>query len=140
MIGQCLCEQVKFEITGEMPSLYQCHCKLCRKQGGSSSNTATIVSSENFIWLSGEEKIMRYKKPTGFSSFFCPSCGSPVPNPLRDSAYYWVPAGLFEDDKNLEIIAHIYTRSKAEWESIPEKGQHFEEMPDLDSFQNILQS
>ncbi len=28
--GQCLCGQVVFEVTGEIPPLYQCHCSLCR--------------------------------------------------------------------------------------------------------------
>ena len=44
MQGKCLCGQVAFEILGAVPKLYQCHCSLCRKQGGSTSNTATIVA------------------------------------------------------------------------------------------------
>jgi hypothetical protein len=32
-----LCGQIEFRIVGEIPKLCQCHCSLCRKQGGSSS-------------------------------------------------------------------------------------------------------
>ncbi len=56
MRGKRLCEAVEFEILGEVPGLYQCHCSLCRKQGGSTSNTATIVANNKFRWLKGEEK------------------------------------------------------------------------------------
>ena len=32
--GSCLCGRVRFEVTAPFPKLYQCHCSLCRKQGG----------------------------------------------------------------------------------------------------------
>ena len=138
MKGKCLCGKVEFEIKGKLPSLYQCHCSLCRKQGGSSSNSATIVPLDSLCWIQGEEQITRYRKASGFSSFFCPECGCPVPNQLRDSPYYWVPAGLLEDSSELKVVMHIYTGSKADWDEIPSNGEHFEEMPDLDTFNRIL--
>ena len=138
MKGKCLCGKIEFELKGDIPSLYQCHCTLCRKQGGSASNSATIVPLNNLHWLKGEALITRYRKPTGFSSFFCPECGCPVPNQLRDSAYYWIPAGLLEGSAGLKVVMHIYTGSKADWDVIPPGGQHFEEMPDLDTFNKIL--
>ncbi|PRY63410.1 hypothetical protein B0H98_1085 [Vreelandella songnenensis] len=44
MTGECLCGEVKFEIDGKLPNLYQCHCSLCRKTTGSTANAATFVS------------------------------------------------------------------------------------------------
>src|SRR5579859_2238045 len=88
MRGKCLCEAVEFEIIGSNPKLYQCHCSLCRKQGGSTSNTATVVAFENFRWVSGQERISSFVKPTGFRSDFCSMCGSTVPNPLRNTPYF----------------------------------------------------
>jgi len=41
------------------------------------------VRSEQFVWITGQELISSYIKPSGFRSDFCRSCGSPVPNPLR---------------------------------------------------------
>lgn len=32
--GACLCGQVRFALAGGARALYQCHCSLCRKQGG----------------------------------------------------------------------------------------------------------
>ena len=121
MRGKCLCGLVEFEVEGTLPRLYQCHCALCRKQGGSSSNTATIVNAENFRWLSGQEPISSWVKDTGYRSDFCSKCGSPVPNPLRSSPYYWVPVGLLDDDQQLEIAAHLFVGSKAPWDVIAPK-------------------
>ena len=98
MIGKCLCGEIQFEIKGETPNLLQCHCSLCRKQSGSSANAATFVHESKFAWKSGMDKVTYFKNDTGFSSNFCSICGSPVPNQLRDTDKYWIPAGLLEDD------------------------------------------
>ncbi|MBT7953253.1 MAG: GFA family protein [Gammaproteobacteria bacterium] len=139
MIGKCLCGEIEFEIEGTIPNLFQCHCSLCRKQGGVASNAGTIVHESKFSWKSGANKVAYYKKDTGFSSNFCSSCGSPVPNQLGDTNKIWIPAGLLEGDEGQQIVAHIYTKSKAGWDNIPDSGQHFDEMPDIETFYNMLQ-
>jgi len=139
MNGKCLCGDVQFELFGDVPNLYQCHCSLCQKQGGSSANAATIIHENQFSWKLGEGNISYFKKSTGFTSDFCSNCGSPVPNCLRDTEYYWVPAGLLEDNIGLEVVAHICTSSKANWEEISTKGKQYDEMPNLDELNNVLQ-
>jgi len=129
---------VEFEVAGNLPRLYQCHCSLCRKQAGSSSNTATIVGTEKFRWLSGHELISSWVKDTGFRSDFCSKCGSPVPNPLRSTQYYWVPIGLLEEEQTLEIAAHLFVGSKASWEVISQQGVRYETIPELSEFIALL--
>ena len=80
--GSCLCGDVSFEVDGPFPKLYQCHCSLCRKQGGSVSNTGLIVAADKFRWRSGEAAIGQWQRSSGFRSWFCKRCGSTVPNPL----------------------------------------------------------
>jgi hypothetical protein len=138
MIGKCLCEAVSFEIVGTVPRLYQCHCSLCRKQGGSTSNTATVVAFENFRWLSGQERISSFVKPTGFRSDFCSTCGSTVPNTLRNTPYFWVPAGLLEGSGNLDIAVHLYVGSRASWDTVDLSGTLYETMPEMLTFIQVL--
>ncbi|MFZ1829741.1 MAG: GFA family protein [Candidatus Competibacteraceae bacterium] len=134
MRGKCLCNAVEFEIIGVVPKLYQCHCSLCRKQGGSTSNTATVVALENFRWLSGQERISSFVLPTGFRSDFCSTCGSTVPNSLRNTPYVWVPAGLFESSEKLEIAVHLYVGSRASWDTVALSGTLHETMPEMLAF------
>jgi len=125
--------------SSERFKLYQCHCSLCRRQGGSLSNAATIVSNEKFRWVRGAEHISSWKKGSGFRSDFCSACGSPVPNPLRDLPYYWVPAGLLEEKDGLEIVAHLCVASKPSWDSAPLRGACYDELPDFSELIELLQ-
>ena len=135
MRGICLCGTVEFEIAGEVPRLYQCHCSLCRKQSGSTSNSSLLIKSENFRWLRGEDRISSYVKESGFRSDFCSRCGSPVPNPLRRTSYFWVPSGLLDGSTPLTVGVHVCVGSKASWDVIPEGGVQFEHLPpDLEAF------
>ena len=140
MRGECLCGQVKFEILGSVPSLCQCHCSLCRKQSGSSSNSAMVVRADDFRWLSGAEHISSWVKDTGFRSDFCSRCGSPVPNPLRKSPYFWVPAGLLDAEVQTEIRAHLFVSSKAAWDPIAAPGVKYETMPEFPEFIELFHS
>jgi hypothetical protein len=129
--GSCLCGAVVFEIHGTFPALYQCHCSLCRKQGGSVSNTGLIVAADRFQWINGEPLITQWQKPSGFRSYFCSCCGSPVPNPLRDTGFIWVPSGLLDGDAALEIAAQLYVGSRASWDRAQGSGKEFETAPGL---------
>jgi hypothetical protein len=138
MQGSCLCGAVEFRVEGISSKAYQCHCSLCRKQGGTSSSLAIIVEAQNFSWVTGRERISSYVRPSGFRSGFCARCGSPVPNPLRTTAYYWVLAGLLDDAETIEIGAHLYTGSKASWETIPSDAPHFETVPNPSQLIELL--
>ena len=131
MRGKCLCGRIEFEIVGVVPTLYQCHCSLCRKQGGAASNTAAIVANEQFHWISGQAHISSWVKETGFRSDFCSHCGSPVPNPLGAKPYHWVPAGLLDGEHSLKVGAHLHVSSKASWDVIASPGIQYETMPEL---------
>lgn len=139
MRGQCLCGKVVFELGVTSPRLYQCHCSLCQKQGGSTSNTAAIIGTECFQWIVGQEIISSWVKDTGFRSDFCSNCGSPVPNPLRNTPYYWVPAGLLENAGPLEIGIHVFVGSKAHWDIPSPAGRQHETSPELLEFIRLLQ-
>ncbi|GAA5214654.1 GFA family protein [Corallincola platygyrae] len=130
MNGNCLCGAVEFEVDVSQVNLYQCHCKLCRKQSGSCSNAATIVPAKSFKWVQGESSITHWQKESGFRSDFCKVCGSPVPNPLRDTGYVWVPAGLLENEQDLKVVSHIYTASKATWDQPNPDAATHEDFPD----------
>lgn len=138
MHGKCLCGKIGFVILDEVSKLYQCHCSLCRRQGGSSSNTATILAAKNFQWLRGTEIIRTWVKDSGFRSNFCSHCGSPVPNQIRDLPYFWVPAGLLEATTPMEICAHLFVASKAPWDIVSSPGVQYETMPKLSVLLELL--
>ncbi|WP_394246407.1 GFA family protein [Vibrio profundi] len=129
--GNCLCGAVSFELSGVIPPIYQCHCSLCRRVSGSSSNSALIIEIDRFKWLSGENSISRYISSSGFKSEFCQCCGSPVPNLSASKDKYWVPAGLMSDHIETTIKAHVYVNSRASWDQafIDDGVEKFATMP-----------
>jgi hypothetical protein len=140
MRGFCLCGQVEFEIDGHDFKLYQCHCSLCRRQGGAMSNAATIVAVSRFRWIAGLDLVSSWRRESGFRSDFCSTCGSPVPNPLRDLPYVWIPAGLLDDGGRREIVAHFHTASKAAWDPAVAGAACYDGLPDLSDILAILQA
>lgn len=136
--GSCLCSAVRFEVTGPFPLLYQCHCSLCRKQGGSVSNTGLIVAADKFRWVAGEAEIGKWQRPTGFRSHFCETCGSTVPNPLRDTGYVWVPAGALDESGTLRVGAQLFLGSKFEWDTPRSDGLQFDTAPGMSELIAIL--
>ena len=129
MFGSCFCENIKFEISGITPKLYQCHCSMCRKVTSSSANTGCIIPKENFSWLTTND-ITSFLKPTGYRVDFCPICGSTVPNPYRDNAF-WIPMGLLDGEYNLQISNHLCVSSKASWERISDNAKQHNGVPNI---------
>jgi len=138
--GQCLCGSVKFCVTGRFPNLYKCFCTLCQKQGGTASNASSIVRFENFAWLDGKNNVEPWQKSTGFSSHFCKTCGSPVPNDFRQQ-YVWVPAGLLIQPVDARIVAYIHLSSKPAWEEpVPVKHQFEQGADSVETLVELLEN
>lgn len=129
MKGSCLCGAIEYHIKDFSGRVYQCHCKLCRVQGGSASNTGAIIPLANLNWQKGEPKT--WIKDTGFTSSFCDQCGSPVPNRLRELSYYWIPVGCLDGD-DFEVVANIYLDSKAAWSTVSKDGVYYQQAPSFD--------
>ncbi|RFA29272.1 aldehyde-activating protein [Alkalilimnicola ehrlichii] len=140
MKGDCLCGEVRFEVDGALPNLYQCHCSLCRKATGAAANAATFVHKQNFRWLAGQHKIASFQKPSGYRSDFCSLCGSPVPNPLSGTDLVWIPVGLLNGPLQAEIKAHLHLSASASWERDAADCLRLAAGPDsLDSLHRVLQ-
>jgi len=141
MKASCLCGIVAFEIEGDIPNVYQCHCSLCRKATGAAANAATIVERAAFRWTGGESDIRSYSKPSGFRSDFCSVCGSPVPNRLGNSDLMWIPVGLLDDHVRSRIAVHPHTKSAAGWETESDGCIRLEHGPEsLEALSRLLQT
>ena len=79
-------------------------------------------------------------KESGFRSDFCSIFGSPVPNPLRNLPYIWVPTGLLEDNGDLQIVAQLCVAYKASWDPTILQGVCYDELPNLSEFISLLQA
>jgi hypothetical protein len=126
--GGCLCGAVRFEIHGGIRNIVYCHCSQCRKAQGSAFAANGIVESAQFQIVRGEDKLTAYESTPGQFKYFCKVCGSPilsnrptVPEQVR------VRLGTIESDISERPQAHIFTTSKANWETLCGELPQYEE-------------
>ena len=128
--GRCLCEGVRFEITGRLGPAIYCHCSMCRRASGSSFATNASVRKENFHILDGGELIKEYESSPGSRRAFCSNCGSPLYKTLADiPSVRRVRLGTLDNVEGVKPVAHIWTGSKSDWFEITDDLVQFEEEP-----------
>lgn len=140
LTGKCLCHTIQFQINKPINIIYQCHCSLCRKQSGTHANHASMVKSQYFQWIQGQENIITYKKDTGFTSCFCQKCGSPVPNQIGQTTFIWIPLGLIDSELSPVQTLHFCVNSKANWECTSMNPQSYEHLPHWDEIEQFFES
>lgn len=74
--GRCYCGQVRFEVTFPTEFCSHCHCESCRRSHGSAFVTWAGVPKGQFRFLSGENKIKKYRSRPEVRWSFCSDCGT----------------------------------------------------------------
>ena len=126
LTGECFCGEIRYEITGVLVDPLSCHCSRCRKAFSSQSSNYVRVSSDDFRWVSGEEKLTSYIGKHGFGLLFCSTCGSTLCGTINNSIH-GISLGCLNEEPELDEIHHIFVDSKASWEVIPNGVKRFSE-------------
>ena len=129
--GTCLCGGVKFEL-GEAPDrLRHCHCESCKKLSGGGATVNVRMRSAAVHILEGEDLIQTYRPPEGSAKTFCLACGSNLfGGGWPESEYCSVRVTTLDEPVGTLPSAHIYVRSVAPWETLPDDGaDRFETTP-----------
>jgi len=126
--GKCLCEGVRFEISGRLGPLGYCHCSQCRRASGSAFGANADARRDEFKWLGGEELVREYESSPDTIRAFCSRCGSPLykrsnakPDVIR------IRLGSLEEDPGVRARVHVYVADKAPWYEITDSLPQFEE-------------
>ena len=126
--GSCLCGALAFEISGKYGPIGQCHCSKCRKVSGTDGNAVFYAAFDGFHWLRGQDNVQTYSHEANWPSKFCTTCGSPAPFANKEKKFYFVPAGLLDDDPGSRgYAAHIHVSSKAAWHEIADAAPQYSE-------------
>ena len=116
--GRCLCGTLRYELDGPFSAMMHCHCSMCRKHHGTGFATFVAAPIAGFRWISGEDRLVRYRSsPNGVRSFSS-VCGSAGPTLLPEHGIAVAPAGCLEGDLGIKPQSHIFVGSKAPWDAI----------------------
>jgi hypothetical protein len=120
--GGCHCGAVRYDLLAPAISVQHCHCSRCRKATGTFMASGAVVRKAD-LRIRGAENLTRYRSTASFEGQFCRICGSGLfyqedsepelmyfsPGSLDGGAHPGHPSGR---------ECHIYTGSKAPWETI----------------------
>jgi len=121
--GSCLCGAVQFELTGELEPRSFCHCTTCKRLSGGVGTANGRIRSDSVRITAGQEQLRTYQPDEGTAKTFCSVCGSNLFGggwPEAEFASVRLPAidTAFEGRPS----RHIFTRSVAPWETLPDDG------------------
>ena len=121
--GSCLCGGVEFELAEAPETLRYCHCESCKKLSGSIGTVNGRVPSNAIRILEGKELLQTFQPAEGSAKTFCRTCGSNLfgggwPNSETTS----VRASALDDPFDARPSAHLFVRSVAAWETLPDDG------------------
>lgn len=129
--GSCLCQRVRYRITGTLGIFQNCHCSQCRKWSGSMFASNILVSPKDFEWLQGETHVGHFPLPGAkhYATAFCTHCGSSMPSLAQTGRAIVVPAGTLDDDPGIRPSQNIYCASRAIWHTDPASLPEHDELP-----------
>lgn len=121
--GSCLCGGVEFEVEDPPETLSACHCASCKKLSGGCGTVNLGVPPSAIRVLAGQELLETYQPPEGSAKTFCRSCGTNLFGggwPDTERASVRVPT--FTKPLATRVGRHLYVRSLAPWETLPDDG------------------
>jgi hypothetical protein len=121
--GGCLCGGVRFEVTAPFATLTFCHCASCKKLSGGTGTANGRARTDAIRILAGEELLRTFQPSEGSAKTFCSACGSNLfgggwPRSEQSS----VRLSAIDSPFDQRPEAHIFVRSVAPWETLPDDG------------------
>jgi hypothetical protein len=121
--GSCLCSGVRFEVTEPFVRLTYCHCASCKKLSGGPATANGRARSGAIRILEGAELIRTYQPDEGTAKTFCSACGSNLfGGGWPASEYASVRLTTLDEPFEEKPSMHLFVRSVAPWETLPDDG------------------
>ena len=121
--GICLCGGVRFEVTEPFERLSACHCTSCKKISGGGGTVSGRVRTDAIRVLAGEDLVKTFQPDEGLAKTFCSACGTNLfGGGWPDSEQTSVRLSALAEPYEGRVGSHIYVRSLAPWEVLPDDG------------------
>jgi hypothetical protein len=123
MQGSCWCGGVRFEVAEPFINLSFCHCTSCKRISGGVGTASGRARTEWIDVTQGRELLTTYQPEEGTAKTFCSRCGSNLfGGGWPESENSSVRLSAIDSGLEQKPDAHIYVRSVAPWESLPDDG------------------
>ena len=121
--GTCLCGGVRYEVEAAPESLRFCHCTSCKQLSGGAGTVNFGVPPSAIDIVAGEELLQSFTPEGGSAKTFCRNCGANLfGGGWPDSERCSVRVANIDDQVDAKVGAHLFVRSVAPWETLPQDG------------------
>ena len=126
--GGCMCDKVRYEVTGEPFSVSYCHCLSCRQHSGAPVVTLVGLKQDQVNFTEGERRI--YESSPGVGRGYCRDCGTPLSwegdggelGPLVE-----LHINTFDDPEKFTPQQHIHHDERLPWFDVADELPRFHE-------------
>ena len=126
--GGCACGEVRYRLTSEPLFVNCCHCLNCQRQTGTAFVVNVLIEADRVELLAGDPRPVDVPRDDGSAQtvFRCPSCQLAVFSVYTRPEVRFVRAGTLDEPSSVAPDAHIFTRSKLPWVTLPDSVPAFE--------------
>ena len=107
--GSCLCGAVRVTAKQADTNMRACHCGMCRKWTG---GPLLAVDCGSEVVFEGEENISVFDSSAWAERGFCRQCGSALFFRIKATRGLTMPAGVFDDARDLVFTGQIFIDEK----------------------------
>jgi hypothetical protein len=126
--GGCSCGAVRYRLASEPLFTNCCHCLSCQRQTGSAFVINLLIETDRVELLAGDPEPVGVPRDDGSSQrvFRCPTCQVAVFSEYGHPGFRFVRGGTLDDPAGVSPDAHIFTRSKLAWVTLPDSVPAFD--------------
>ena len=126
--GGCSCGTIRYRLATDPLFTNCCHCLNCQRQTGSAFVINLLIEADRLEVLAGTPTPVDVPRDDGSTQRIsrCPACGVAVFSNYGRPEVLFVRAGTLDDPSTVAPDAHIFTRSKLAWVTLPDSVPAFE--------------
>lgn len=127
--GGCSCGVVRYRLTSRPMFTNCCHCLDCQKQTGGAFAINAMIETARIEMLADEPAVIEMPSPSGRGHEIhrCPKCEVALwSNYGRRTWMRFVRVPTLDEPHAIKPDAHIFTRSKVPWVTLPDDTPAFE--------------
>jgi hypothetical protein len=126
--GGCSCGAVRYRLTSDPLFTNCCHCLNCQRQTGSAFVINLLIEADRVELLAGAPQPVDAPRDDGSTQriFRCPTCQVAVFSEYGRPEVLFVRGGTLDQPSGVTPDAHIYTRSKLPWITLPDSAPAFD--------------
>jgi len=114
--GGCHCGSVRYEVTGALRDVVNCHCSMCLRLHGT-FGAYTKITDTNFSFVE-DRGLTWYDSSNTARRGFCRECGANLFWQPLGFATTSIAAGSLDQAPGLKTVGHIYTAEKGDFYEI----------------------